>query len=160
MQSQKVHIQASTLIPRYGCVTSTGALANSNIAAHESHVIGVTDGRIEATAWGDVTVLGLLYDQTWAWTPGGIIYLNGTVLSQTAPVVGFVQQMGWALTGQNLLIHLRNGVGAPGPAGPASIIIRNTWSPAPPPDPTINTLCIYRDGTASRTWDAVFAAWI
>lgn len=157
MENQKFHIHAATLIPRYGCVTSLGELANSGVPAHQGRVMGLTEGRIELGAWGDVTIFGIVYDQAWTWTPGGVLYLNGTVLSHTS--AGFVQQIGWALTAQSILVYLA-GVGAPGPAGPASVIIRDTWNPAPPPDPAVNTLCVFRDGTASRTWDATFGVWI
>lgn len=168
MQTQKVHFQAAVLLPRYGCVTSSGELADSNNPAHQGHIIGVTDGRVEATLWGDATVLGTLYEQTWAWTAGSPIYLNSTVLSQTAPGVGFVQQIGWALTGQSILVDLQavgttgpvGPAGPAGPPGPASVIIRDTWDPAPPAAAGVDTICVYRDGTASRTWDATFATWI
>lgn len=53
-----------------------------------------------------------------------------------------------------------NEPGPQGPPGPPSVIVRDTWDPSPPPDPTVDTICVYRDGTASRTWDAKNQAWI
>lgn len=170
MQTHKVKIEATTVIPRWGCVTDLGALANSNIPGHQGHIIGVTDGRMEPNHWGDVVVLGVVYDQFWTWTPGGLIYLNGTVLSQTAPGFGFVQEIAWALTGQSILVDIMGGTGAPGPPGPAGpicVIIRDTWSPLPPGsfgptdgNPAVDTICVYRDGGAWKTWDATFAVWL
>lgn len=104
---QKIPIQSVELIPRWGCVTSSGELADSGIPAHENHVIGITDGKIEANLFGDVTVSGTLYFLGWNWNPGGPIYLNGTVLSQSPPGAGFVQQVGWALTPQSILVNVR-----------------------------------------------------
>lgn len=107
MLSQKVHLLANADIPRWACVTSTGTVADSNNPAHEHHVLGVTDGSITSGAWGDVTLLGLLYDTGWSWTPGAAIYLNSVGLSMTAPGVGFVQRIGWALTPQSILVNPR-----------------------------------------------------
>lgn len=168
MQLQKTHIRAVNLIPRYGCVTASGELANSGTPAHQDHVVGVTDGQIEATAWGDVTTAGLIYELTWTWTPGEPIYLNGTVLSQTPPGAGFTQQMGWALTGQSMLVQVMGtgsgGVGPPGPPGPAgnarSTDLIDTWDPFyTPPDPTIPVFVGFRDGTANRWWDPAIPGW-
>lgn len=105
MDPQRVHILAADDIPRWACVTASGELANSGNPAHEDHIIGVTEGKMAATDWGDVTVLGTIYNQDWAWTAGSIIYLNGTVLSETPPGGGFTQQIGWALTGQMIFVN-------------------------------------------------------
>lgn len=101
-------------IPRYSCVTASGEVGDSNNPAHEHHIIGVTDGEIGynagppiQAAWGDVVTNGLIYELTWTWTPGGAIYLNSVALSQTPPGVGFVQQVGWALTGQMMLVNIK-----------------------------------------------------
>lgn len=120
MELQKVHILATTNIPRWGCVTSSGALANSGVPAHAGSIIGVTDGQMFAGRWGDATMMGLIFDQNWSWTGGGSVYLNGTVLSQTPPGIGFVQRIGWALTGQSIAVHIE-GTGPPGPPGPPYI---------------------------------------
>lgn len=122
MDQQKVHLQisaSSAQVPRWGCVTSSGVLADSNDPAHEGHVMGLTDGAIQPGFFGSVTVMGKVYDQGWAWNPGAAIYLNGTVLSETPPGGGFTQRIGWAVTGQSVLVDLASpGSGIPGPAGP------------------------------------------
>lgn len=125
MDAQKVHIAASTDIPRWGCVTADGALADSNNPAHQDHIVGITDGEMFNGRWGDATTAGTLYFDGWSWTAGAPVYLNGTVLSQTPPGVGFVQQMGWALTGQSILVGNpgtgSGGIGPPGPPGTPGI---------------------------------------
>jgi hypothetical protein len=104
---QKIHIKATALIPRWGAVTSSGERADSNNPAHQFHVIGITDGQIESGAWGDVTVVGDVFDVTWTWTSGATIYLNSVGLSETPPGAGFVQIIGWALTPQSILVNIR-----------------------------------------------------
>lgn len=106
MDAQKIQIAATTDIPRWSCVTSNGELADSNTPAHQGHIIGVTDGQMFNGRWGAPTVFGSLFNLQWAWAPGGPIYLNGTVLSQTPPGVGFVQQVGLALTAQSMLVKI------------------------------------------------------
>lgn len=178
MQPQKTHIQAAMPIPRYSCVTASGEVADSGNPAHQDHITGVTDGAIGYNAgppvhadWGDVTTAGLIYEMTWTWTPGQPIYLNGTVLSQTPPGVGFTQQVGWALTGQSMLVQVMGtgagGVGPPGPPGPPgpagnarSTDLIDTWDPLyTPPDPTIPVFVGFRDGTANRWWDPAIPGW-
>lgn len=172
MQLQKYHLKTAAQIPQWCCVTASGELANSGTPAHENHVVGVTDGLIESGAWGDVTVSGLLYNLAWSWTPGAALYLNGTALSETPPGAGFTQQIGWALTGQSMIVDVQatgvGGTGPPGPPGPAgpagpavpSVIIRDSWDPSAPANPAVDTICVFRDGAAWRTWDATAAAWI
>lgn len=106
MFNSKITIKATAAIPRYGAVTSLGALADSGNAADETKIIGIAEGAMQAGFYYDVTITGYLFDPSWAWVPGGEIYLNGTVLSQLAPGVGFVKQLGWALSTQSILINV------------------------------------------------------
>lgn len=55
----------------------------------------------------------------------------------------------------------------PAPAPPITFILRDTWSPLPPGafGPTdgnaaFDTICAFRDGTATRVWDASVSAWL
>lgn len=122
----KVHIHVRQAIPQWGCITALGELADSNNPAHQDHVVGISEGSIAFVAgrgdWGDATTSGHIYDQTWSWTPGAEIFLNTTVLSQTAPGVGFVQRIGWAITPTELVVDFApvstGPVGPVGPAGP------------------------------------------
>lgn len=108
MQNQKISFKANGDIARFGCVTSFGTEADSANPAHQNHITGVTEGRVASGAYGDSTVVGLLFLDTWAWTPGAAIYLNGTALSETAPnpMTDFVQQVGMALTPQSILVRI------------------------------------------------------
>lgn len=105
MDTQTVPIQSTMLIPARSCVTADGELANSGNPAHQGHVIGLTEGTIESGAWGAASIAGTIFYQQWTWTAGGEIYLNGLVLSQTPPGIGFVQVVGWALTPQSMLLN-------------------------------------------------------
>lgn len=106
MDAQKIQIAATMDIPRWSCVTSNGELADSNNPAHQGHVIGVTDGQMFNGRWGAPTVFGPLFNPQWAWTAGGPIFLNSTTLSQSPPGIGFVQQVGLALTAQSMLVKI------------------------------------------------------
>lgn len=111
MLNQKIHIQAVEAIPAYGCITSSGKLANSSDPTSENRIVGVSEGSVAAGAWGDATVTGLLFNKDWTWTPGAVLYLNGTVLSETAPGSGFIQQIGMILTPQSVFINIQSSGG-------------------------------------------------
>lgn len=147
MENQKIHIEAIEEIPRYACVTSSGGLADSNDAASENNIIGVTEGRIASGEWGDATIAGILFNQDWSWVKGSPIYLNGIVLSQNPPGTGFVQQMGWALTSESILINVQSaGTTAPLSLGvPTGAILM--WSGTLAQVPTGWALCDGTNGT-------------
>jgi hypothetical protein len=115
MQNYRIRVQSRelvTTIPRYAAVTSFGSLADSGVPAHENHIIGVTEGKLEPGAWGEATCTGILFDKDWTWTPGVALFLNGTLLSEIPPAVGFVQQVGLALTAQHIFINVQSSGGS------------------------------------------------
>jgi hypothetical protein len=115
MQNYRIRVQSRelvTTIPRYAAVTSFGSLADSGVPAHENHIIGVTEGKLEPGAWGEATCTGILFDKDWTWTPGAALFLNGIALSEIPPGVGFVQQVGLALTAQHIFINIQSSGGS------------------------------------------------
>lgn len=162
MEPQKFHMRisvGSSVVPRWGCVTSSGYLANSSTPAHQNKIVGITAGRIEPGAWGDVTSLGVLYDKDWNWTPGAPLYLNGSIISQVPPVVGFVQQVAWSITAQSLLAII---TGPSGPAAPVLPVMLEGHGPpaAPPPDPSLITLYFdVDDGDQTYRWKPLLNSW-
>ena len=63
------------------------ALADADAAA-SSLVVAMALASIDADASGSFLILGIARDDTWAWTPGGALYLDTTTaggMTQTAP---------------------------------------------------------------------------
>jgi hypothetical protein len=106
MLTGKVIIKATADIARWGVVNSYGQQADSGDGVSENHIIGVTEGAIRNTAYGEATYSGVLFNDQWSWTPGAAIYLNGTALSETPPSAGFVAQIGLAITPESIFINI------------------------------------------------------
>jgi hypothetical protein len=102
----KVPILALTDIPRWGVVNSFGNQADSSDGVSEDHLIGITEGSIAAGAYGEATYSGVLFRETWTWTPVAAIFLNGQNLSEIAPGAGFVAQIGLAITPKTIFINI------------------------------------------------------
>ena len=71
-------------------------------AAATSRVIGIAPAAISDTATGTVLLQGFVRDDTWTWTPGGVLFLSETAgaMTHTAPTTdgAFVQAVGVALS--------------------------------------------------------------
>ena len=72
-------------------INSDGEMAIADAdAIASSKVVGMALATISANAVGEYLLFGVARDDTWAWTPGGFVYLtvtgtSGNTLSQTAP---------------------------------------------------------------------------
>jgi hypothetical protein len=101
-----VQIQATAAIPRWAVVNSYGRQADSGDSESDNHILGVTDGAIADTTYGDVTYSGVLFNTDWNWNPGAAVYLNALTLSETPPPTGFTKQIGLALTKYSLFVNV------------------------------------------------------
>lgn len=108
MKNEKltVQIKATANIPRWAVVNSFGQQADSGDSVSENHILGVTEGMIADTTYGDVTYSGVLFNTDWNWTPGAAVYLNALTLSETPPPTGFTKQIGLALTKYSLFVNI------------------------------------------------------
>ena len=66
------------------------ALGDADAIATASCIIMCADASIAENASGNFLLIGVARDDTWTWTPGGLIYLSttgttGNTLTQTAP---------------------------------------------------------------------------
>jgi len=75
-----------------GYIVSTGkvVLGDADAIATSSCVVMCADASISADATGNFLLSGIVRDDTWAWTVGGLIYLSltgttGNTLTQTRP---------------------------------------------------------------------------
>ena len=86
------------------CIHSTAGevvVTDANAAA-TMPVIGIAPAAISDTATGTILLQGFIRDDTWNWTPGGILYASETAgaMTQTAPTTSGarVQAVGVALS--------------------------------------------------------------
>ncbi len=106
-----VSIVAEEDIPAFSAVTSLGEVADSgNPSGAFGKVIGVVPAAIEDGFSGDVIESGEVENPDWSWTAGDLVFLNGTNLSTSPPVIGFVQAIGTALGPTILLVDLQTPI--------------------------------------------------
>lgn len=104
---------AAATINQYQVATADGLLANSATAAHGEKILGVAHENVVALDPGLAQYSAEIVNGAWTWTPGGMIFLNGTSLSQTAPVTGFRIQIGVAITATKMLVRIGDPVYLP-----------------------------------------------
>jgi hypothetical protein len=82
-------------------VANEVVVSDANAAA-TMPVIGIAPAAISDTATGTILLQGFIRDDSWSWTPGGIVYASETAggLTQTAPTTSgaLVQALGVALS--------------------------------------------------------------
>lgn len=129
LTNKQVHLAA---VPgtddTYQGIAITGRNAGATIAQWEAVYLGSggtwlladADGSstqparglaVSAYTSGNAAVVldnGVARNDAWAWTVGGDIYLSTTAggLTQTAPVVGFVQKLGYALSADSMRVAI------------------------------------------------------
>lgn len=81
-------------------------IASSDNPAHAGRVVGVTTGAAEQGATAFVQQTGELVELSWNWTLSPIYLGTNGVLTQTAPAVGFSQQIGVATAPTKILINV------------------------------------------------------
>jgi hypothetical protein len=86
--------------------TITGDLADSGNSAHLGKVIGLSENQTNIGFSAKIITDGLVQNSGWSWTAGSPIFLNGTILSQTPPSSGFIQQMGIAEASDTILVDV------------------------------------------------------
>ena len=104
-----IEVEAFENIPKYSLVTSTGKVANSNDLRHAYIIVGIA---IEDTTSRDtckVQILGELTNTDWLWGSGDL-FLNGTVLSQIAPSVGFIKNIATIKSANTIIIKLEDSI--------------------------------------------------
>lgn len=78
------YISQMTII-NFAPVTSNGFICDSNNIAHRGKLIGLATEGIFANFGTKAYAFGEVTNPFWSWTIGALIYLNGTVLSETPP---------------------------------------------------------------------------
>jgi hypothetical protein len=99
-------ITAAEDLPAFTVIVATGKVANSSDASHQGRVIGITLGAILSGQTGQFISEGTVENPAWSWTPGDILFLNGTSISTTPPILGFSQQVAVAETSTAIFFDL------------------------------------------------------
>jgi hypothetical protein len=73
-------------------------------------VVGLTTTATNLNDPCFIQTSGLMEDVTWTWTEGPVYNGANGVLTQTAPLTGFVLQVGIALTGTTILINIQQSI--------------------------------------------------
>lgn len=106
----KFPIVATEDIPSFLAVTSTGKMANSANSAHYGKVVGLNTESVLSGFVSQVQESGEIINPLWSWTPGDIIFINGTNLSTSAPSTGWSQNIGIAKSATAIVIALSDPV--------------------------------------------------
>ena len=93
---------------RIDTATGKAVYADNTDTNTAEDVIGITRGAAILNATVTITLFGEMTEGSWAWTPGGIIYLSTTgQLTQTPPVSGALIELGVAETATSILIRIQ-----------------------------------------------------
>ena len=99
-------VVATQTIPAFSAVTSQGQLGSSSNFSHIGKIIGIAIEDIQVGFSGTVQNIGDLTNPLWSWTPGDVVFLNGTAFQNFPPEVGFAQVMGMAKTSQTISVYI------------------------------------------------------
>ena len=102
-----IQLLATSPIAAYDLVNIDGTVADSAVVAKRNKAVGIAIAAIAAGFFGTVQTFGEITNPAWTFTPGEIIYLNGTALSGTAPATGFNQIIGQAKSATILELNLK-----------------------------------------------------
>ncbi|MEP7235241.1 MAG: hypothetical protein ABI778_08095 [Ignavibacteriota bacterium] len=85
--------------------------ADKDTPSHANKVIGITTGAAAIGANTLIAAYGEIDEPSWAWTPGEAIYLStGGLVTQTAPVSGFLLIIGFAITATKIFISIKQPI--------------------------------------------------
>lgn len=105
-----VEFIATEDILAYQVVTGDGKVANSSTSSHRGKIIGIAAIGVLNGFVGEAIVSGEITNAGWAWTIGSPLYLNGNVISATAPTTGFSQQIAVATKTDTIDIDLKPSI--------------------------------------------------
>lgn len=95
------NVQLPSHTPVY--INSAGALIAA-ISGRDSQVIGLT---ISEGNTSRVASTGYVTNQSWNWTRGKAVFINGASLSQTAPTTGVIHNIGVATDTDSILLNIQ-----------------------------------------------------
>lgn len=104
--ASSITVLATANLTSFTAVTSNGKPADSSNLALRGKVLGIALSDISNGFTGSVTGYGEVENPAWTWSPGDVVFLNGTSLSTTAPSTGWSQVIGTARSSTVLVVEL------------------------------------------------------
>lgn len=101
-----VSVLANVNITKYDVVTSDGYIADSTVTVNRRKIVGISTETFLIGNYGNIQTIGEIQNTAWAFTVGFPVFLNGTTLSHTYPVIGFGQRIGYAIRVNTLDIDI------------------------------------------------------
>lgn len=98
----EIDFVATETIAAYQVVTSDGKVGNSATISQKNKIIGIAKTNVAIGFAGKAIGFGEIQNVAWAWTVGDKIFLNGILLSTSAPATGFSQQIGTAIASDTI----------------------------------------------------------
>lgn len=106
----QIKFNATEFIPAFSLATATGEVADSNELNHRNRIIGMVMEDVANGFVGQANVDGEVTNPAWVWSPGTNLFLNGTIISVTAPTVGFSQLVAVARTSDTIIMKIAQAV--------------------------------------------------
>jgi hypothetical protein len=99
-------IQAAEDIPAYTFITITGFKVNSANMAHYGKTVGIVQLATSSGFIAEAVDEGEITNNTWTWSPGAKLFINGTLISATPPASGFSQMVAIARDAHTIIVRL------------------------------------------------------
>lgn len=99
-------IAALENIPAYSPATASGYIADSSNLGKICSGVSLT--AITSGLAGNMATSGEISNIAWSWSTGDRLFLNGVIISKTAPTIGYVQQIGVAKNATTIIININN----------------------------------------------------
>jgi len=103
---QQMEYTAAENIAAYEVITNEFKVANSATVADIDKTLALSVTTTTNGSKGLAVVKGLVINPGWTWTVGADIYLNGTSLSETAPITGFAVIIGKASRADAIVVNI------------------------------------------------------
>lgn len=103
-------VSASEDIDAFSLVTADGYMANSNDLTHFGQVIGFSITPILAGSIGRIVLSGEVMNPIWVFARGAPVFLNGLSLATSPPSMGFVQQIGSAVSNNKISVQMKQPI--------------------------------------------------
>lgn len=103
-------IVATEAIPSFSVATSDGKQANSANIAHVDKVVGIAKVAISSGFSGSIVGEGEIKNDSWSWSIGDVLFLNGVAVSTVAPSTGFRVILGQAIASDTIYVKISESI--------------------------------------------------
>jgi hypothetical protein len=103
---QQIEYTAAENIAQYNVIDSDSMQADSGDVAQANKILALSMTTTNTGLKGVAVVAGMVINPAWTWTIDADIYLNGTTLSETAPLIGFAIVIGKATRADAIVVNI------------------------------------------------------